>query len=654
MKRTTVIFLALAILLAHTLAIHQTPTGDFASPYDLAHVAFRLGRNIVHHGSAMWNPLGEAGEAYPSLLWILLAAVADKLQIYPTTVAQAVGILSTLSTIVVLAQFSPKRMVGLTAPVLLACSGAAAAAGSSGTEAASAMLLVSLAFLAYERGSKRLLSVSLCLLLFTRPEGALLLWVFLLLECLDRSSDEGTPRPRMIQPFIAPVLLVFAGMGFRQWCFGTWFSPLAQAVLGFDGERIKLGIEYGLSYWLSSGSALLLLLPAVLLCLGKLKGSGRRGLLLFLAWFGYVLLSGGDGLPFWNALVPTLPLAFLAVQRAVTHWLDRFPKQAPLAWCAVVASLLASLVVSKVPGDLGPLPLERILEAWMRPSPQSVGSFPHTLGRVGQLQEIRDTQRMRNSGLFFVGERKILGDARIGTFWPGSLGYLSRLTVIDLLNRATPGPDGRTQTWRGQPRVDLVQSLARPVDYLVLESDQDNSLSIAQRFHRWLSTYDSVGDTPERFRQLIGALRHFELVSVPVPINSMEPSRLSPRPYLLLRNKRLNLSPKLELRRAGRGLKLLVSHHGHRQVADLLIQLEDAEGNQWNLAPNGTWVPDPEVRARVNFLVYDTGERPFEIMSGALPQNFKQGSLRAHLLSSGSRVDNIMESNNTSMDIELP
>jgi len=52
MNRATVVFIALAILLAHTLAIHQNPDGDFAAPYDWAHVAYRLGRNLAHQGRA--------------------------------------------------------------------------------------------------------------------------------------------------------------------------------------------------------------------------------------------------------------------------------------------------------------------------------------------------------------------------------------------------------------------------------------------------------------------------------------------------------------------------------------------------------------------------------------------------------------------------
>src|SRR5512134_226939 len=72
MNRGTVILLALAILLAHTFAIHQTPqAGDIAAPYEIAHVAYRLGRNLVHEGAALWNPGGLPVESYPSALWVL-------------------------------------------------------------------------------------------------------------------------------------------------------------------------------------------------------------------------------------------------------------------------------------------------------------------------------------------------------------------------------------------------------------------------------------------------------------------------------------------------------------------------------------------------------------------------------------------------------
>ena len=63
MNRGTVIFLALAVLLAHTLAIYQTPEGEFGPPYEVAHAAYRLGRNAVFEGLPLWNPRSPWAEA---------------------------------------------------------------------------------------------------------------------------------------------------------------------------------------------------------------------------------------------------------------------------------------------------------------------------------------------------------------------------------------------------------------------------------------------------------------------------------------------------------------------------------------------------------------------------------------------------------------
>ena len=83
MNRGTVIFLTLVVLLTHTLAIYQTPYGEFAAPYDSAHVAYRIGRNLVYTGVAQWDPGGAPADSYPSLMWIGLSAVASRLNFSP-------------------------------------------------------------------------------------------------------------------------------------------------------------------------------------------------------------------------------------------------------------------------------------------------------------------------------------------------------------------------------------------------------------------------------------------------------------------------------------------------------------------------------------------------------------------------------------------
>ncbi len=626
MNRTTVVFLALAILLAHTLAIHQTPPspdrdpgGDFAAPYERAHVAYRLGRNLAYDGRALWDPHGPWIESYPSPIWIGLGALAARLGIYPTTLSQALGILFALSTVIVVAQFSSNRLAGLIAPVLIATSGSACASAASGTEAPLAMLLVSLTFLAFERGWRKTFAVGLIALLLTLPEGLALLFGFLLLERLDRPrGPEGLPRPALVKPLLAAFVAVAFFAGLRLLFTGKLLSPFASELVSYDPTRWKLGLQYVWSFLSSSGSGSLLALPLAFSFSRTLPPIGRRATLLFLAWAAVVALAGGDHQPFWNVLAPALPLLFVSIQSAITAWIDRSPRQASLAWALLSLTMVACLFVSKLPGDLGPLPLERTLRSWMEPPTALFEAFEQPLGRRGLLAEIREVEQLRSVGIFLRDQ--VSADATIGTFWPGAIGYLSRKQVVDLLGRTQPlaGQD-RPRTWRAAARVDLVRALSLEADYLVLETGAGGRTRLSELLHHWLKRYDAIGDNPERLRELTEALQHYELVAVPVPARSSRPEQSSPNPFLLLRNKRLGLAPELELRCQPSSFEVLARHRGHEQVVDLMLELIDSQGQTWNMRPTGEWVAASEIDARTNLLLYDTGPNSVLLVRGTLP-----------------------------------
>jgi len=467
MNRITVIFLALAILLAHTLAIHQTPDGEFAAPYEISHVAYRCARNLIRHGALAWNPGAATVESYPSAIWVGICAIAEHRYFSPIFVTQVVGILCALGTVVVMTQFSPRRTAGLIAPMLLAASGTAAAAGASGTEAPLAMLLVTTAFLAFERGWRKVLAISLALLVGTRPEGGALVVAFLLLELFDRPFEETSlPRRTLRQWFAAP-LLVIAGMAlYRAGVLGSWLSPFGSSLFDPVPGQTLLGVHYLWSYVACSGSAPLLLFPILLAPGGWLSGTGRRALILFLVWVGVVVMSGGDGLPFWNALAAVLPLSLIAVQEALTGWMDRRPRFAPVTWAVLVLATAASFLVSKSPGNVGPIPLERFQRWWMAPSARTAEVYERPLGRMGLLAEIREIERLRPLGVFLRDSVK--EPSSVATFWPGAIAYLSRKHVYDLLGRAFPaaGTEGN-YSWRAARKVDLVNAIERQADYVV-------------------------------------------------------------------------------------------------------------------------------------------------------------------------------------------
>jgi hypothetical protein len=134
-----------------------------------------------------------------------------------------------------------------------------------------------------------------------------------------------------------------------------------------------------------------------------------------------------------------------------------------VVWPLLFATVGAAFLVSKTPGDIGPLHLEDLLTRWQTPSGELAAAYPRPLGRLGLLEEIRAVEHLRTLGAFL--RQRVGPDARILTSWPGAIGYLSRREVLDLSGRAWPLPGHeRPNSWRGVPRVDVVASLSSDVD----------------------------------------------------------------------------------------------------------------------------------------------------------------------------------------------
>jgi hypothetical protein len=641
MNRGTVILLALAILIAHTFAIHQTPDGgDIAETYDLAHVAYRLGRNLAYEGAAVWNPGGAAVESYPSPAWVMLSALAARLYLSPILVTQAVGLCSALATIFVLAQFSPKRTSGLIAPVLLATSGSAAAAAMCGTETALAMGLVTTAFLAFERGYGRTLALALSLLIVTRPEGVCILLFLWACEGRWRPESENGVRPPRWNSYRLPFVLAAAGLCARRWLCGNWLSPFTAPLFELDLERWRLGAQYFSSFVVASGSGLLVLAVVLSQCAGRLSALGGRALALAALWWALVVLTGGDGLPFWNALVPVLPLFFLAVQECLRQWMDERESLTWVVWPLLLVSAIASLLVSKVPGDFGPLPLEEPLTAWQTPRGELARAYPRPLGRLGLIEEIRSVEHLRALGVFL--RDRVAPDAVIMTSRPGAIGYLSRKQVLDLSGRAWPLPgQERTASWRGVTHVDVVKSLTPEVDYIVpVIGTLSESEEPADFLVSWLERYDTVGPTEERVREMLAALQDFMLISVPVPARSRKPREPSERPFRLLQRMEPGMIPVLELELlelegAGARLRVRVRHEGHQQVVDLCARAVTAGGEELYLSPTGSWKAAGPLDARTSLLIFPTGARSIELLAAPVPAELRGAELEVWLHNPG-------------------
>lgn len=651
MNRATVVFLALAILLAHAFAIYQTPDGDFGAPFELAHVAFRLGRNFVYEGAARWNQAGPAVDSYPSLAWIGLAALAARTYVYPTLVAQGLDLLCALATVVVLAQFSAKRTAGLIAPTLLALSGSAAAASLSGTEAALAMLLVTSSFLAFERGWPRVLAGSSALLVLTRPEGTVIVAALFLLEFVARPRGEHARRPRLARAFLAPLVVLALVLLLRLRTTGTPLSSFAAALFELDPARWHLGGLWLASFVSASGFALLVLAVVLSVFAARLSAMGGRALVLVVAWCLVLAASGGDAQPFWISLVPVLPLFFLVVQESLREWMDQDPRLEKVVWPVLFVTALAALAASKVPGDLGPLKLEAPLTRWQTPKGTLAPSYPRPFGRLGLLDEIRTVEHLRTLGVFLSD--RVADDAVIGTQWPGAIGYLSRKEVLDLSGRATllPGHT-RTNSWSGSPKIDVVAAVKGQLDYLVpVLGTLSDSDAPSDFLRQWLERQDIEGGTDERVRQLSRALVDFELVCVPVPLRSSRPDEPSERPFPLLQHRSRSIAPELALMREGTRVSVSVRHRGYQQVVDLCVQWTDVDGTVSFLRPTGGFDAHEVLDARTSLLLFPTAARPIELVELTLPA--ERGHLRAWLHNPGMRPEGQLAAVGAAVTLEL-
>ena len=653
MNRTFALFLALAILLAHALALHTDELGRIAPPYDAAHVAYRMGRNLVQTGHCAWDVGLPAQESYPSIAWIAVAAVAERLYLPPTTFCQYAGALFALATVLVLARFSPVRMAGVIAPLLFVVSGGIAAAAMSGTEVALLTLLMTAAFLAYERRARLPLALLLAMACVTRPEGIVFSGTLFLLE-LARLRRRGEAQPRILGAFVGPLAAIVLLTLLRLTWTGQLLSPFGADLLEGSANRWHEGLLYLQDFFRAAGAPLLFAIPLVLLLGGRLGGLGTRAALLTLAWSALVAATGGGTQPYFQRMVPILAILFVAVQEAMRITLDSQRRGLPqVTWALFLMGLFASALASKHPGDLGPLRVEGLHRAWMQPSTHAGFGSEHLLGREGLNEEIKRTQRLRAIGVFLRDQ--LDPSHRVVTPWPGAIGYLSRLRVIDPIGRTSPPPGkAHPASWSSLERQDLVTQLAELPEYLLPSLDfGEGAPPIEQIAREWWHHLDLLPSRPERALSIYETLKRYELITVPLRWREREHEAHGQR-FHLMRRKDLQLSPVLEIALEERRLRVLVRHLSHEQVVDLRVQVRDTRGELWSLRPTGTLERRPDLVARSSILLFPTGSRQVELLSVELPEGFAGSTVQAVLRNPGALGETDFDTASRTVETALP
>jgi hypothetical protein len=636
MNRTIALFLALVVLLAHTLAICASANGSLAPPYDFAHVAFRMARNLIQNGVFAWNPDLPPGESYPSLVWIGVAAFAERFYLTVTNFCQTVGIIAALATVLVISKFSPLRLAGVIAPLLLVVSGPMAAAAGSGTEMTTAALFLAIAFLAQERAHPLIFALSMIVVCLVRAEGALLIGVFFAFE-VARGWRGGFVRERFL-PFAAPLAALVVTAIARKLSVGTWTSPAGDEVFEYDRERLWFGLVYLRDFMVAGGGAFLIIVPLWYAARGVLEPLGRRALTLSLVWCAMMAWMGGGPLPFFARMVPILPIWFVAVQEGMTIALDSKRRGWPeFAWTAFLLGLTVSALASKFPGDLGPFRIEAAHRQWMQPHTTGPFGYQRPLGRLGLAEEIAATERLRALGVFLRDQ--VDANETVLTAWPGAVGYLSRLRVIDVLGRATPPPGSeRLRSWSSLPRADVVAALDERPSYVVpMLHSGAHAPTVQTVAEAWAHRLDLHPEDMQRSLEILKRLGEYEMFTVSLVPSSRIAGAQVDDPMYLLRRKELHLAPRVLVRSTEGRWQVDVQHRAHEELVDLRVQAVDEEQHLWSLEPHGRFSRDSDTLARRSILLFPTGARTIRFVEFELPSDVRFVEVRAVLRNPGAQ-----------------
>ncbi|MCH2106565.1 MAG: hypothetical protein MK291_07995 [Planctomycetes bacterium] len=639
MNRSVALFVAMALLVAHALAIHTTASGDFAPPYDMAFAAFRVGYSLVHEGHFAWGPEAGGIDSYPSFLWVLVSYSLQRLYLSINFWSQVVGAACALATMFLSSRFHSDRVASLVAPLLLAMSGSYAAASLSGTETALVALCFTAAFVANERGWSWTFGLSLALAGLARSEAWVLTPLFFSLR-LTPWLKHGPGRGPNLRAYLIPILSFAALALLRRWLGGDFLSSYTAGLLTFEQSSLS-GVWAALrDFLISSVSPGLLVYSLWYLLRKRLSSTGRRALFIGACWTLFAATREAESLPFNESMVPALPLLLIAVQEGLINALNSprvWVRQ--LAWSSFFTTGLLTILVSRPPQNIGSIPLAKHQYSWLEPSQEAQLDARGWLGRQGLVDEIEKTQYLRAMGLFL--RENVDANVTVLTPWPGAIGYLSRMDVRDLRGRATSLPgEERLRAWRRPGRTDVLEALRMRAGYIVPvcrpTSLPPTPISLATE---WILHLDTLHDAKgQRLSQILEALGEYELVTVPLP----SPSRISSKHLhgkgYLLRHKDISEAPKLKLERDGEGVLVSCTHAGHLQLADLRLSLADSEDEVMVFSPTGELTADRSVLARRELLLTRTGINAIELIRVEPPEGgWDDMELRATLINPSSR-----------------
>ena len=313
---------------------------------DDAFIAFRYAENWANGFGPVYHA-GELVEGYSDLVWVFLLSIASRLGAPLDLSAQLISALCALITaaltVDVLRSLPLSKSARLAGALTVGLSANLAAWATGGLETALFTLALFGLWRELMRAESSIWKAALfgALLVSARTEGALwLIGVGLAVSVIDLKRAPARLR------LLIPGLLVFALiLIWRYSTYGQWLPNTVHAKAGLDSETLTRGLRYVAS-WLTIS---LVPLAATLLSGRALRSpAAKHALAAGIIVDGgvvFAILTGGDWMPFFRFLAPTVP--FLAILLAAgVHGMKR---EALLAWALPALGLLCAFDLHLMP-----------------------------------------------------------------------------------------------------------------------------------------------------------------------------------------------------------------------------------------------------------------------------------------------------------------
>ncbi len=326
-------------LVALAVNIHRV----IAFTVDDSYISYRYARNLADGLGLVYNA-GEHIEGYTNFLFTVLLAGGIKIGIDPDTLAKVIGCLSAVGAVVALyflaARLRPYSLMPCVATWLYTSSIVAMGYSVFGLETGFFVFLLLAGTLQMFRETEKGEGFWGSALLFgiaglTRPEAPMYIGIPMLLLGRRFFSKQNLLRGML---FAAPIA---AHMLFRHSYYGTWLPNTFSAKTGDLNGQIAAGTAYARQYFDHVGPVLLMAFGGLGLGIVKKSRELLSIAIVTLAALGYVILVGGDWMPFFRFMAPFEAFCFLLIDapvRAVVDQKERAPVLAMALFGAIVVA----------------------------------------------------------------------------------------------------------------------------------------------------------------------------------------------------------------------------------------------------------------------------------------------------------------------------